>query len=124
MHNEATRREKSVREKSQKETTDKQNDREGEKEREFENIFRWKQKARSYHLVVGEKPESYPPQGKIWRFATSSGAPPAPDITGTMLYPLEYICKCVWQYPIEVAGYETTYIHPPFSSSAIEHILS
>lgn len=47
MHNEATCREKLVR-KLQKETTEKQNDR--ERKREIENIFRWKQRFLSYHL--------------------------------------------------------------------------
>lgn len=66
MHNEATRREKLVREKSQKGTTEKQNDR--ERRRENLKIYSSGNKALSYHLAVGEKTESYPPQGKIWRF--------------------------------------------------------
>lgn len=96
MHNEATRREKLVRKVAERNNW--KTERQREKEKEFENIFRWKQKAPSYYLVVGES-QSLTHLGvrfgDLGTTETSLGDPPAPDIIGNMLYPLEYICICV-----------------------------
>lgn len=97
MHNEATRREKLVREKSQKETTDKQKDR--ERKRENLKIYSAGNRRLSPTTWLLVKNQSLTQIrvrfGDLGTTATSSGAPPARDTTGTMLYPLEYIYICV-----------------------------
>lgn len=97
MHNEATCREKLVREKSRKETTDKQKDRERKRERNWKYIPLETEGAPTTWLLVKNQSLTHLRVrfGDSGTTASSLRAPPAPDITGTMLYPLEYICICV-----------------------------
>lgn len=96
MHNEATRREKLVREKSQKGTTEKQNER--ERKRENLKIYSAGNRRLSPTTWLLVKNQSLTHLrvrfGDLGTTATSLGVPPTPDITGNMLYPLEYICIC------------------------------